>query len=453
MIEPDLVIRNGRLVLGDSVVQGGIAVKDGKIAAIAADAALPRVGNEIDAHGNFVLPGLIDCHVHFSRITEETEDFRSGTQAAAAGGLTTIFDMPGSDEKAVLDAVTLDDKRKEAESLAFVDFGLYGGAGKGNIAKISEMAQAGAIGFKTFMLRETSYSVDNDIQLYQVLEETARTGRPNCIHAENPDLVDYFAQRLIRAGRKDPIAHAESRPNICEVEAISRLFLLGKHSGARVHIVHMSTKEGVPILAQAKDKGQTVSAETCPQYLLLTKETMRKLGPYAKINPPLREEDDIKALWDGLSSGVVDIIASDHAPYTKEEKDLGRDDIWKAGPGNPGVETMVPLLLTKVNEGRLSIARFAEAMSTRVARLFGIYPKKGSLQVGSDADFTIVDMRKESVIEAGKLYTKSRALTLYDGWKVKGLPIMSVVRGAVVMQEGKVVGEEGYGRFVAPLTS
>lgn len=455
----DLVIKNGKIVTPYDIFDGGIGVDEGKIVIIAKDDKLPKADNVIDANGNLVLPGLIDAHVHFREPgNEQREDFESGTKAAAAGGVTTVFEMPVS-TPAVSSAEILEKRRNILKRKAVVDFALYGGAGTHNINEIPNLAKAGAISFKTFMHkppkgREMEYMgvyVTDDGSLFEVFKTVALTKLPISIHCENDALIEYMVERLKKAGRKDAMAHVESRPNFVEADAISKVIILSKAAGARAHIAHLSTEEGVQMIKQAKASGQMLTAETCPQYLLLTAEIMKKVGPYAKINPPLRSEKDNEALWKGLENGIIDIIASDHAPFTKEEKDIGIHDIWKAQSGSPQIETMLPLLLTKVNEGKISIQKLVKVTSENVAKIFNIYPKKGIIQIGSDADFVIVDINREAKISVEKMYSKAKDLTIYNGWRVKGLPIATIVRGEIVMKDGEVIGKLGYGDFISPI--
>ena len=454
----DLIIKNGRIVTSFGVVEAGIGINKGKIVAVAKDVNLPRADKVIDVDHNFVLPGIIDAHVHFREPgSDKRETFVTGTKAAASGGVTTVFEMPVSNP-AVSSAEVLEKRKRIVNRGAIVDFALYGGAGMHNIDEIQKLAKAGVIGFKTFMHgppkgRETEYKgtyVINDGYFFDVLQTVAGTRLPHSIHAENNAIINFLTEKLKKAGRKDALAHAESRPNFVEAEAVSKVIILAKIAGTHVHIAHLSTREGVQIIKQAKNSGQLVTVETCPHYLLLTAEAMKKLGPYAKINPPLRSEKDVKDLWMGVNSGTIDIIVSDHAPFMKEEKEAGWKDIWRAQSGSPTVENMLPLLLTKVNEGKISLERLVQVTSEMVARIFGIYPKKGVIQVGSDADLVVIDLDKKMMIEKEKMFSNARDLTIYDGWEVRGYPIMTIVRGEIVMKEGKIFAKPGYGKFISP---
>ncbi len=454
----DLVIKNGRAVTPNATFKTGVGVSDGKIVAIANEVNLPKADRVIDAGGNLLLPGVIDAHTHFREPGRTAgEDFETGTKAAAAGGITTIFEMPLS-VPCVSSAEILQNRKSIVQKRAVVDFGLYGGAGMHNIDKISGLAKAGAIGFKTYMHeppegREIEYEgayVTDDRSLFEALKAVASTGLTSSIHAENNAIISFLTQRLKSLGRRDAMAHAESRPNFVEAEAISKVITLGEAAGAHVHVAHLTTAEGLHLIELAKASRKNITTETCPHYLTLTAEAMKKLGPYAKVNPPLRSKRDLEELWRGLNNGVVDIVVSDHAPYSKEDKEPGWYDIWKAQSGSPTIEIMLPLLLDKVNEGRLSLEILTKVLSERAAKIFGIYPKKGALLVGSDADIVVVDINRTVRIDRERMYSKARDLTLYDGWNVKGWPIMTILRGEIVMREGEVIGKPGNGKFVSP---
>lgn len=449
MSKVDLVIKNGTIVTPNGRFDAGIAVDKGKTVLIGDETNLPAAEKTLDVHGMYILPGMIDGHVHFRDPGHpEKEDFGTGTAGAAMGGITTVVDMPGT-APPVMAASVLEGKAKEVKTRAYVDFGLYAGAGVGNLEDMEGLAQAGAAAFKTYMPAgaKQPYCSSDDVSLFRVLERVATTGVPCTVHSENNSILEYLTGRLVASGRKDHSAHPESRPNFVEAEAISKVIIFGKALGTKVHIAHMSTGEGVHLVQAAKAQGQAVTAETCPQYLLLSQEEMRKGGAaYAKVDPPLRSSVDSKQLWEGLRNGSVDIIGSDHAPHTEALKDP--TDTWKAITGMPGVETMLPLMLTKVNEGAITLERLTSAMSESVAKYFGLYPRKGTVRIGSDADFTIVDMKREDTINIEKLQTKGRKFAMYNGWKVRGVPIGTIVRGQIVMWERKLVGKIGTGEFI-----
>jgi allantoinase len=456
----DLIIKNGTIVTPRTLSKADIGIKKGVITSLSTNLDSNNAEKIIDAKGKLVLPGLIDAHTHLREPgTEHRETFETGTKAAAAGGLTTVFEMPIA-KPPVSTEESFKYRHRIVDEKAVIDFGLYGGAGKDNIDHIESMWKAGAIGFKTFMInpppnREEEYwglYVTDNSQLFSVFREIAKTGLVSAVHAEDSSLVGMLIDELKSADRKDPKAHLESRPNFVEELAVYAVAALGNIAGVDVHVSHLSTKEGLKIIKEAKRLGQSITTETCPHYLLLSEEDMNTLGPLAKINPPLRSKTDVENLWYGLRDGSIDVLASDHAPYAPHEKLEGYEDIWKSQSGAPQLETTLPLMLTKINEGYIDIQRLVEVMSENPAKIFGVYPKKGSIHVGSDADFTIVDMKKEATIDPSEMYSKARDLTPYNGWKVKGVPVKTIVRGVVVMDEGEIIGELGFGKIVTPIS-
>lgn len=455
----DLVLRNGKIVSATDLVEGSIGVDQGQIVVIGKDPTLPQADRTIDLHGNLVLPGFIDTHCHCHGMgRSDWEDFTTGTMAAAAGGITTILEMPQTIPPSST-AETFTEKRKIMEQQAVVNFGLYGGAGTQNIDEIPRMAREGAIGFKTFMQppmpgREKDFwglYVVNDGSFLEVLRSTARTGLISAVHAENPEIVEYLTKRLQSQGKMDLDAYLESRPGITESEAISRAAMLASTAGVRMHICHVSAREAVEVVRNVKQRGQALTAETCPHYLTFTHDQIRHLGPYAKINPPIRHEEDREVLWKALHDGTIDVVASDHGPFTSSLKEVGLHDIWKASMGAPAFDAMIPVMLTHVKRGVMSLHELVKVLSENVAKIFGLYPRKGILRVGSDADIVVVDLKKRKKLRAQEFYTKAKDVALlYDGVEVEGMPIQTIVNGLEVMKDGAVLGKPGTGKFVRP---
>jgi allantoinase len=441
----DLAIKNGRLVTERGTVETTVLVSDGRIAAITKSALLSQqAGSTIDARGMLVLPGLIDSHVHFRDpgMTQK-EDFESGSRGAAAGGVTTVFDMPTT--KPVVMNVSL--FKRKVETLlgrSVVDFGLYAGAGPSNLRELNSLAAAGAVAFKTYQVapppeRVAEYEgafVNNPTELSQVMGRVAKTGLVHCLHAEDNQTISHLTARLLAEGRKDPMAHYDCRPNYTEALAVSQAVELARATRCKVHILHLSTKEALRIIAKAKRRKVGVTSETCPHYLIFTKDALRKFGPFAKYNPPPRTKEDVSALWLGLKSGAIDAVVSDHAPHVRLEKEAGREDIWKAPPGTPGVELRLPLLLTSARKHGLSLHDVVRLTSTGVARIFGVHNRKGGVRKGLDADFAIVDPRKEWVVKNEELQTKARETSLYGGFRMRGKVVTTILRGKVVFEEG-----------------
>jgi D-hydantoinase len=450
----DVVVKHGQMLVHGDLVEGGLAVDDGKISLIAKETHLPPASTTIDARGGIILPGSIDTHVHLrdpGPPDYSYEDFLTGTAAAACGGVTTVLEMP-MEAPYISTVAALNDKKADCKTKALVDYALYGGVDPSRLDGISELAKEGVIGYKILMWPpyQTGSSLfpvtSDDKSLVSVLSEIAKTGLPASIHAENWEIIEYYTEMLKKQGRKDPLAHCDSRPVISETEAISRAILLAKEYRVRLLIAHMSTKGGVELVRSAKKAKQDVSAETCPHYLLLTRDDLSRM--FVKISPPLRSRLDADALWEGINDGTIDSIGSDHTARLEEDAEIGRSDIWTVSAGTRGVETRLPLMLGQVNSGRLTLGRLVQVMSENAARIFGLYPQKGVIQVGSDADFVIVDMKKEYEIRNEQLHSKIKS-TIFSGWRVKGVPIATLVRGQLIMEDGKVVAKPGSGRFLA----
>ena len=444
----DLIIANGQVVTPEATFRAAVLVKEGKVAGFVSGDVLPPARETYDASGLYVLPGLIDIHVHFRDpgLTYK-EDFGTGSLAAAYGGITTVVDMPNvNPPTATVEAFQL--KLAEASKKSYVDFGIVGVVFEENIGEIEKLADAGVVGFKIFMGETVGkLPAPSDGGIIEAMKVIARTGLRVGVHAENNQILRYYTEKLKAAGRTDPVAHVEARPNIAEAECIARAIMFAEHAGAKLHIYHMSSREGVDLVAAAKRRGVDVSAETGPHYLLLDYTHMHKVGSMLKMNPPVRAKEDQQRLWEGLLDGTIEAVATDHSPHTLEEK--LKDNIWEAIPGFCGVETSVPLMLTEVNKGRMTLNHYVKVASEGPARLFNMYPQKGCLRIGSDADFTIVDMNREGVIKAEALHSKSK-VTPFDGFQVKGMPVSTIVRGKFVVRDGKLVGGP-FGQLVRPV--
>jgi dihydroorotase (multifunctional complex type) len=280
----------------------------------------------------------------------------------------------------------------------------------------------------------------------------AATGLVAAAHCENQVLIDHATARLAAAGRRDLQAHAESRPPLTEVEAVSRAVLIARQAAARLHVVHLTTAEGLAAIARARAAGQVVTTEVSPPHLFFTREEVESQGPYGLHIPPLREASDTEALWDGLRRRTVDYVATDHAPFVDPaDKEIGWQDPWQVKCGDALLESAVPLLLTEVNAGRFPLTHLAHIYSEAPARIFGLYPRKGAIAVGADADLTVVDLERELTIDAPRFYSRGGPLARpFHGRRCKGAPVMTIVRGRIVMRDGQVVGEPGWGAWVKP---
>jgi len=446
----DLVIKNGRVYTPMGFVDASVNIENGKIMSITKLPSELQADRVIDARGNFILPGMFDMHVHFRDPgAPEREDFESGTRSAAAGGVTTVADMPNT-VPSVVSPEAFKEKREIVEKKALVDFALVAGAGAVSGETLLSLAEAGAAAFKTFMISRFKELAASDGQMLDNFTVIAKTGRPCLVHAENENIVSWGLEKAKALGRVDPLAYAEFRPPIAEVEATMRTILLAEETSVRLHICHMTAKGAVDSLAWAKTRGVKATGETSPNYLLLSSDALKEFGPYAKIDPPLRSPEHRESLWEALRKGVLDVIASDHAPYTREEKERGWEDIFESPSGSVGVETTLPLMLDSVNRGLLTLERLVEAFSTNPAKILGLYPKKGIISIGADADLIIVDMKRDFEIRGENLHSKQKT-TPFEGYRGRGALLSTILRGETIMENGEVTGRPGYGTFLTPL--
>jgi len=443
----DLVINNGKVVSPDAVIEASVAVKDGRILAVGAPEAMPATKETLDVAGMHILPGAIDVHVHFRDPGyPHKEDWESGTAAAAFGGVTTVFDMPNTIPPTGT-AEILAAKHAIAASKAHVDFGLYGLLGDDTVANVPALVEGGVIGFKLYMGNTFGKIPSPDTgAMLECFEVVSATGKRVSLHAENNDIMERRQKRLMAAGKHDQWAHLAARPNVVAVEAVSRAAILAEWTGARIHILHISTADELRPLREAKARGVDITGETCPHYLMLSAEDYKRFPGVIAVNPPVREAMNQAPIWAALLDGTIDLIATDHAPHAPEEKT--RNDIWTVDCGFPGVETQMPLMLTEVNAGRMSISDYVRMSAFNPARIWGLYPRKGALTPGADADIAIVDLTRIHTIEDAKLHSRSR-ISPWNGREAKGLPIHTIVRGRFVMKDRTLVpGTKGWGRSV-----
>ena len=443
----DLVINGGTIVSPDSEYRASIAVKDGVIHAIGAPEAMPQARQTLDATGLHILPGAIDVHVHFRDPGyPQKEDFASGTAAAAFGGVTTVFDMPNT-LPTINNAESLAAKHAIASGKAYVDYGLYAVLGEDSIEHVPALIEGGVIGFKLYMGntfgRIPSPSTGAMLEAFEVV---APTGKRISLHAETNSIMERRESRLRAAGRIEPIAHLASRPAVVAVEAVARAAILAEWTGARIHVLHISSAAELRPLAEAKARGVEITGETCPHYLLLSETDYEKFGGIVRVNPPVREAPNRQPLWNALMDGTIDIIATDHAPHAPEEKT--RNDIWTVDCGFPGVETQMPLMLTEVNSGRATLQDYVRWSAEAPAKVWGLYPRKGALTVGSDADIAIVDLKRTWTIDDALIQSRSK-ISPWHGRQATALPIHTIVRGRFVMKDRTLQEDaRGTGRSV-----
>ncbi|SEH85324.1 allantoinase AllB [Tardiphaga sp. OK245] len=438
----DLVINGGTIVSPDASYRASIAIKDGVIHAIGAPEAMPPATQILDATGLHVLPGAIDVHVHFRDPGyPQKEDFASGTAAAAFGGVTTVFDMPNT-LPTINNAEALADKHKIASAKAYVDYGLYAVLGEDSIEHVDALIDGGVIGFKLYM-GNTFGRIPSPTTgaMLEAFEVVAPTGKRISLHAETNSIMERREARLRASGRIEPIAHLAARPAVVAVEAVARAAILAEWTGARIHVLHISSAAELQPLAEAKARGVDITGETCPQYLLLSETDYEKFGGVVRVNPPVREKPNQQPLWNALMDGTIDMIATDHAPHAPDEKT--RPDIWTVDCGFPGVETQMPLMLTEINKGRATINDYVRWSAESPAKIWGLYPRKGTLTVGSDADIAIVDLKREWTVDDAMIQSRAK-ISPWHGRKASALPIHTIVRGRFVMKD-RILQEEARG--------
>ncbi len=448
----DTRFENGYIVTPDGVQSDvSIGVTDGTIAAVGNSAELGSADRVVDLDGQYLLPGVIDCHVHVREPGYEyKEDWSTATAAAASGGVTTILAMPNTDPM-IGTPETVERVFELAKERAHVDFQSYAVLTSDNYDQVEPLAEAGAAGFKVF-LGTTFGEIEppDDGELYAAMQDAAAVDKRIGFHEENDEILKHFEAQFKAEGYDDPIAHSHSRPVVAEAEAVSRIMLLADHADCPVHMFHLSSGTGAELVVDGKDDGVNVTAETCPHYLWFTEEVMHEKGNVARVQPPIRDAEERGLLWEsGMDGGGVDCIATDHAPHTDEEKNIDEPfaDTWESISGFVGLEAEVGAMATFVSEGRLPFEQWAYMHSTRPAQIWGLYPQKGSLQVGTDADFTIVDPDAEWVGEKGTLHSKSKT-SPFNGEAFVGKPTMTVVRGTVIYEDDALAVEEGFGELV-----
>ncbi|MBI1964312.1 MAG: amidohydrolase family protein [Candidatus Rokubacteria bacterium] len=452
----DVLVRGGQVVTATDVLDTAVAIVDGRIAALGPEALLPPAELTIDAAGKVVLPGLIDCHLH---VGAEYDDWRTAPLAAARTGLTTVLPFVSYEEGETLPQA-IGRLREEAEAASVLDFGfhLILNHEPHILEGLPEAVGLGVRSFKLFMTyKKRPKRMVSDEFIARTMDRLAPLGGLCQLHCENGDVLCYLEDQAIAAGRVAPADFPPTCPDWAEEEAINRAILIGRLTGCPTYVVHLSTRLGLERIRRAQAEGQPVWCETCPQYLLLSDAEMERWGPFAKIGPPLRPAGggDHAALWAGTESGVVAAVASDHSPRVPAAKEPGRTNIFVDAAGKPipfgapSLETLVPLVYSEgVAKRGLPLTWMARVLAENPARIFGLYPKKGVIRVGADADLTIWDPEPEWTITRSQ-HLGIAGFTPYEGWKVRGRPWMTLLRGQTVLTpSGELEQKPGYGRYL-----
>ncbi len=445
--EFDIVITGGTIVTGSGMARADLAIRGEQVAEIAPDIAPERAGRAIDATGKFILPGVVDVHTHPVYL----DDLGGLSVTAAHGGVTTVihyaYARPGM---RLLD--TLQQFRDDGLAKSVLDFGLHGGLFdvEHQLADVPAAFRQGVTSFKVFMTYAKLKWMTDDYWMTALMDVVAGERGLVAVHAENGLATDYLEDKFLREGRSPLETFTAMRPDLLEAEALNRAMSLAQVMGCPLYVPHNSAAACLEPLRRARAWGWRVYGETCPQYLTLTHEdTTLRVGPLAKIGPPLRTAADCQALWEGLADGTLVTVASDHAPKAKTVD----DDFFDAPYGAPQVETMLTMIYDEgVNRGRISLPRLVQVLCETPARLFGLYPRKGTLAVGSDADLVIFDPTARHTITVGTQHSGA-PYTLYEGRQVTGKPVLTMGRGAILVEDGRLVARPGRARFLPTDTS
>ena len=453
---PDTLIRNGTVVTARETIAADVLIEGERIREVRASIPPQAARKVIDATGLYVMPGGIDAHTHLDMPfggTTSADDFETGTRAAAFGGTTSIIDF-AIQARATRMREALDAWWRKAEGRACIDYGLHmivTDLGEAGLEDMDDMVREGVASFKLFMAYPNVLMVD-DATIFKALSQTARNGALICMHAENGSVIDVIIARALAEGKTAPIYHALTRPPRAEAEAVHRAIAMAEIAGAPVYIVHLSSEDALNEVREARDRGVPAFAETCPQYLLLSIEELERPnfeGAKYVFTPPLRSKDHLPKLWDGLKHDHLQVVSTDHCPFCfADQKTLGKDDFTKIPNGGPGIENRLQLIYHHgVNAGKLSLNRFVELTSTTPARLFGMYPRKGEIAPGSDADLVLWDPNAVHTISA-KTHHMRVDYSMFEGFQVKGDARTVLSRGEVIVDRGRFAGKPGRGNYL-----
>jgi dihydroorotase (multifunctional complex type) len=456
----DTLIAGGDVLLPDGVHRVDLGLSDGVVAGVYAPGTAPDAADTIDATGKTVLPGIVDIHFHVrAPAYPERGTVQSETRAAAAGGVTTLFEMPIS-KPCCSTPGELARRRDHFAENAVIDFGLYAAPGDLTPESRDAMMDLGCIAWKIFTTPSPAGRADefeglafpDEADQLRALHLLAETGLPIVVHAESAALLGHFEALAGSMDPADAATHGKSRPAICEAVAVAKLLAMNITAQARLHIAHVTSAETVQVLRGFAGTSD-FTAETCPQYLFKTEADVARAGIYAKVNPPIRHQADQDALWQAIEDGVINFVTTDHAPFAKAEKQAAEGNFPAAPPGVPGIEFILPAMLDAVANGRLSLKRAHDLICANGAQRYGLYPYKGALLPGSAGDVTIVDLAGETVLSSETLHTHAREVAhLFEGQRLRGQVSRTMVAGRTVFLNGDVTGPPGEGRFVTPRT-
>ena len=440
----DLVLVNTKAYMNKALIDCSVAIDDGKVFKIGRETNMPKSDARLDLKNLLVLPGLIDVHVHLRDEGKAyKEDFYSGTAAAAVGGITTVFDMPNNNP-VTMSVETLRNRIGVAERKILVNVGFYSEFPRDN-SEIEAIFREGAAGFKLYMAEQVGgVDINSDQAIAEAFKVAGSLEILTATHAEDEQTLKRNEDKFKNIGRNDINAFLKAHSEDVEVKAIERLLKLAKQTDMHLHFCHVSTEAGMRTIIEAKKSGLPITCEVTPHHLFLSTEDMRRVGTFAVTMPPLRDRRDVDGLWEAVKNGWVDVIGSDHAPHTLKEKEA--ESVWEVKVGIPGLETTLPLLLTEVNRGRISVGDLVRLMSEKPAEIFKL-KNKGGLKEGNDADLTVVDPNRKYKVDPSKFHSKAK-FSPFEGREVQGKPVKTFVAGQLVMDDDEIVAKPGSGRII-----
>jgi dihydroorotase len=440
----DSVLTNAKAYLNGEIVDCSIAIEDSKIQKIGKETQMPNADQKTDLHNLLVLPGLIDEHVHLrDEGRAYKEDFASGTAAAAAGGFTTVLDMPNNDP-VTMSVQTLQNRMRIAQRKLLVNVGFYSEFSQ-KLDEAPDIISEGAVGFKLFMGNQIGgLNIDDDQAMVDGCKEVARLKVPLAVHAEDRAMLAANEEKLKHAKKSGTADFLRAHTEAVELTAIQRLLKVSEQTDVRLHFCHVSTEEGLEVIGEAKKSGRKVTCEVTPNHLMLSIDDLKRYSQMAIMAPPLRSKTHVEALWRGIEEGLVDAVGSDHAPHAVSEKSAS--NVWDVKVGVPGLETTLPIMLTQIKKNKLTIVQAVRLLAERPAEIFGLNDR-GRLEQGKIADLAIVDFSRQFKIDASKFKSKAR-FSPYDGWAVQGKVVKTIINGQLVFDEGEIVAKGGCGLIV-----
>jgi dihydroorotase len=440
----DAVLKNAKAYINLQIVECNIAIEGDKIWKIGRETQMPQADQKMDLKGMLTLPGLIDTHVHLRDEGKAyKEDFYSGTCAAAAGGFTTVLDMPNNDP-VTNSPQTLLNRMETAQRRTLVNVGFYSEFPK-EPSQITEIAAERNFGFKLFMGAQVGgLNLDDDAAIAEAFGQVGKLGLPVAVHAEDKALIAQNEAILKSAKKDSPAAFLKAHTEEAEKKAIERLLKITEKIKVNIHFCHVTSEQGLKTINEAKKAGRTITAEATPNHLFLTSAEEKRLGQMLIVAPPIRSQTHMEALWTGIGDGSIDTLGSDHAPHALGEKTAS--NVWDVKPGLPGLELTLPLILTAIKKNRLSLDRAVELLAEKPSEIFGL-KGQGKLEAGNNANLTVVDYKLKWKIDASKFKSKAK-FSPYDGWEVQGKPAKTYVNGKLVMDEGEIVAKAGSGTIL-----